>query len=113
MFQQLLPPSLFSAFGTLAFPVVLVFGDALKNEKTAANEKIATTPGIKLTALTGPALSAACRTVKAKSALMRDCRQDFLEQRRLQDHLGMTQLAERNGTGEEAERLLPSSAVCR
>jgi len=32
-FQQPLPPSLFFALRTLAFPVVVVFGDALENEE--------------------------------------------------------------------------------
>jgi len=35
MFQQPLPPSLFTALRTLAFPVVAVFGDALENEENA------------------------------------------------------------------------------
>jgi hypothetical protein len=51
-FQQPLPPPLFSALRVLVFPVDTVSGEALENEKTTANERIARMPGVKLPAFT-------------------------------------------------------------
>ena len=91
-FQQPLPPSLFFALRTLAFPVDTVLGETLEDEKSTAKKRI----GVKIRAFTMvsfPLLPTDRSNLRVP--VTRECCQDLLRRRRLPDELGMTELAEK------------------